>query len=45
VAGSDDPESLAMYLAMLGSDFSVADAPELERALLALADRLRRAVG
>jgi predicted DNA-binding transcriptional regulator YafY len=44
-AGSDDPESLAMYLALLGADFTIADAPELRRALLALADRLRRATG
>ena len=45
VAGSDDPASLAMYLALLGADFTVAEAPELSDALVALAERLRRAAG
>jgi predicted DNA-binding transcriptional regulator YafY len=43
LVGSDDPMSLAMYLGLLGADFTVGDAPELRRALLALADRFRRA--
>ncbi|MBL7499691.1 YafY family transcriptional regulator [Frankia sp. CNm7] len=41
--GSDDPRTLARYLAMLDEDFTVEDAPELAAELRALADRLRRA--
>lgn len=42
-AGSDDPTKLALWLAMLGADFTVADAPELSDALVSLAERLLRA--
>jgi len=45
VVGSDDPASLAMYLGLLGADFTIDDAPELRRAVRALAARLRRAAG
>ena len=43
--GSDDPESLAMYLGLLGADFEVVDAPELVGALWAMAARYERAAG
>ncbi|MEV5966948.1 YafY family protein [Kribbella sp. NPDC051952] len=43
--GSDTPEMLTLYLGLLGVDFDVIDAPELSAALIALADRLRRAAG
>lgn len=43
--GSDTPEMLSLYLGLLGVDFEVIDAPELSEALIALADRLRRAAG
>jgi len=41
--GSDSPDMLAVYLGMLGADFEVIDAPQLEKPLLALAKRYRRA--
>jgi predicted DNA-binding transcriptional regulator YafY len=41
--GSDHPEMLALYLGMLGADFTVADAPELVAVLDRLAGRYRRA--
>ena len=43
-AGSDHPEMLALYLGMLGADFTVVDSPELLRALGELASRYRRAI-
>jgi len=42
--GADHPEMLALYLGLLGADFTVVDAPELADALRTLADRFRRAV-
>ena len=44
-AGSDTPEDLAGWLALLDEDFEVDGPPELRAALVALADRLRRAAG
>lgn len=41
--GSDSPEMLATYLAMLGADFEVLDPPELRPHLRALGRRLMRA--
>jgi predicted DNA-binding transcriptional regulator YafY len=41
--GADTPEILSQYLAMLGADFDVVDAPELRRHLRALGERLLRA--
>jgi predicted DNA-binding transcriptional regulator YafY len=43
--GSDTPETLAVYLGMIGSDFTVAGPPELLDALAVLAERYRRAGG
>jgi predicted DNA-binding transcriptional regulator YafY len=43
--GSDDPEMLALYLGMLGADFTIVDAPELVDALRTLASRYQRAIG
>jgi predicted DNA-binding transcriptional regulator YafY len=42
-AGSDHPEMLALYLGMLGADFTV-DSPELLRALADLTQRYQRAI-
>jgi hypothetical protein len=42
--GSDNVEMLAVWLGMLGADFTVTDAPELAQQLRLLADRFRRAV-
>jgi len=42
--GSDTAELLAVWLGMLGADFTVTDAPELADHLRRLADRYRRAV-
>ena len=42
--GSDDPEMLALYLGMLGADFTIVDAPELVDALRTLASRYQRAI-
>jgi predicted DNA-binding transcriptional regulator YafY len=42
--GSDHPELLALYLGMLGADFTVADSPELVTALRALTARYQRAI-
>jgi len=42
--GSDHPETLALYLGMLGVDFEIVDAPELIEALRHLAQRYQRAV-
>ena len=42
-AGADDPERMALYFAMVGSDFEVLDPPELARAVHTVAERLRRA--
>jgi predicted DNA-binding transcriptional regulator YafY len=41
--GSDDPDNLAGWLALLGADFEVVDSEPLQDALARLADRLRRA--
>jgi predicted DNA-binding transcriptional regulator YafY len=41
--GSDHPELLALYLGMLGADFTVVDSPELVAALRTLAERYHRA--
>ena len=42
--GSDHPEMLALYLGMLGADFTVVDAPELVAALRTLSGRYERAI-
>jgi predicted DNA-binding transcriptional regulator YafY len=42
--GSDGPDQLALWLALLDADFTVEDAPELADHLLRVADRYRRAV-
>ena len=40
--GSDHPEMLALYLGLLGADFTVMDSPELVAALRKLARRYQR---
>lgn len=42
--GSDHPEMLALYLGMLGADFTIAGSPELAEALRTLSARYQRAV-
>ena len=42
-AGGDDPERIAIYLAMVGADFEVLDPVEVADAVGKVADRLRRA--
>ncbi|HXZ69953.1 MAG TPA: DNA-binding transcriptional regulator, partial [Streptosporangiaceae bacterium] len=42
--GSDDPETLALYLGMLGADFEIVDSPELVDALRGLTGRYQRAI-
>ncbi len=42
--GSDHPEQLALYLGMLGADFTIVDSPDLVAALRTVADRYRRAI-
>jgi predicted DNA-binding transcriptional regulator YafY len=42
--GSDHPEMLALYLAMLDADFTIVDSPELIAALRALTARYQRAI-
>jgi hypothetical protein len=42
--GSDHPEMLALYLGMLGADFTVVDSPELVAALRTLTGRYQRAI-
>ena len=42
-AGADDPERMALYFAMVGSDFEVLEPPEVARAVHTVAERLRRA--
>lgn len=42
--GSDDPETLAMYLGLLGADFELVGAPELLDALRVMASRYQHAV-
>jgi predicted DNA-binding transcriptional regulator YafY len=42
--GADSLDTLAVYLGMLGVDFSVTDPPELVEHMRTLADRYRRAV-
>lgn len=43
--GSDNPQTLAVYLGMMGIDFTVTDPPELVEALRVLAGRYGRAIG
>jgi len=43
--GADDPERMALYLAMPGCAFEVLDPSELAEAMRAVAARLRRAAG
>jgi predicted DNA-binding transcriptional regulator YafY len=42
--GSDHPEMLALYLGMLGADFTIVDAPELVATLRTLIRRYQRAI-
>ncbi|GAA2308355.1 YafY family protein [Nonomuraea roseoviolacea subsp. roseoviolacea] len=42
--GSDHPEMLALYLGLLGADFTIVDAPELVDALRSLTERYQRAI-
>jgi hypothetical protein len=42
-AGSDTPETLALWLGMLEADFTVTDSPELVEHLRALSERYGRA--
>jgi predicted DNA-binding transcriptional regulator YafY len=42
--GSDHPEMLALYLGLLGADFTVVDSPELMEALRTVARRYQRAI-
>ena len=42
--GSDHPELLALYLGMLGADFTIVDSPELVAALRTLTGRYQRAI-
>jgi predicted DNA-binding transcriptional regulator YafY len=42
--GSDHPEMLALYLGMLGADFTIVEAPELVAALRTLTGRYHRAI-
>ena len=42
--GADHPELLALYLGMLGADFTLVDSPELVTALRALTARYQRAI-
>ncbi len=44
VPGSDHPEMLALYLGMLGADFTILDSPELVDALRDLTKRFQRAI-
>ena len=41
--GADDPERLALYLAMIGCDFEILGPPEVIAGARVVADRLRRA--
>lgn len=38
--GADDPERIALYLAMVGADFEILDPPEVARAVRMLGQRL-----
>ena len=42
--GSDHPELLALYLGMLGADFTIVDSPELVAALRTLTRRYQHAI-
>jgi len=42
--GSDHPEMLALYLGLLGADFTIMDSPELVVALRKLTRRYQRAI-
>ncbi len=42
--GSDHPEMLALYLGLLGADFTIMDSPELVAALRNLTRRYQRAI-
>jgi predicted DNA-binding transcriptional regulator YafY len=43
--GSDDPNQLALWLALLDAEFEVLDAPELAAAVREVGDRFHRAAG
>lgn len=43
ITGADDPERMALYLAMPGCEFEVLDPPEVAQAVRAAAERLHRA--
>ncbi|MDT0445903.1 helix-turn-helix transcriptional regulator [Streptomyces johnsoniae] len=43
--GADSPESLAVWIGVLGFDFDASGSPELAAALRSVADRYRRAAG
>jgi predicted DNA-binding transcriptional regulator YafY len=43
--GGDDPERMALYLAVIDGKFQVFEPPELIAALQTMSDRLRRAAG
>jgi predicted DNA-binding transcriptional regulator YafY len=42
--GSDHPEMLALYLGLLGADFTIVDSPELVAALRTITARYQRAI-
>ncbi|MCV7227498.1 helix-turn-helix transcriptional regulator [Mycolicibacterium komossense] len=42
-AGADDPQQLALYLAMVGCDFDIIGPPEVIAGAQSMAERLRRA--
>jgi hypothetical protein len=44
VPGSDHPEMLALYLGLLGADFTILDSPKLVDALRDLTKRYQRAI-
>ncbi|MEW5812408.1 MAG: YafY family protein [Actinomycetota bacterium] len=41
-AGADDPERMALYLAMVDAEFEILDSPEVADAMLVVGERLRR---
>jgi hypothetical protein len=44
-AGPDDPQTLALYLAMVGCDFEITGPPEVIAGAASMGDRLRRVAG
>ena len=42
--GAESPDVLAIYVAVIGTEFEILDPPELAEHILALAGRLTRAV-